>query len=109
MTCDTTGVLQMSKIAPYSVRLIREYYPFDNGQPTTITCTVTVTDQGGSGVSKLTATTTITVTFCKYQFQEECCTYATCMSGADPGFLDGGGGFKSIERGFIFNILPDFS
>ena len=26
---------------------------------------------------------------------------------ADPGFLEGG--FKSIKRGFVFNILPDFS
>ena len=25
---------------------------------------------------------------------------------ADPGFLEGG--FKSIKRGFVFNILPDF-
>ena len=29
------------------------------------------------------------------------------MSGADPGFFEGG--FKSIKRGFVFNILPDFS
>ena len=28
-------------------------------------------------------------------------------SGADPGFLEGG--FKSIKRGFVFNILSDFS
>ena len=27
--------------------------------------------------------------------------------GADPGFLEGG--FKSAKRGFVFNILPDFS
>ena len=28
-------------------------------------------------------------------------------AGADPGFL--AGGFKSIKKGFVFNILPDFS
>ena len=29
------------------------------------------------------------------------------ISWAHPGFLEGG--FKSIKRGFVFNILPDFS
>ena len=28
-------------------------------------------------------------------------------AGADPGFLEGG--VKFITRGFVFNLLPDFS
>ena len=34
------------------------------------------------------------------------CDHALKISGEDPGFLKGG--FKYIERGFVFNILPDF-
>ena len=30
----------------------------------------------------------------------------TLVPGADPAFLKGG--FKSIKKGFVFNILPDF-
>ena len=33
--------------------------------------------------------------------------FVSIGAGADPGFLEGG--FKSIKRGFVFNILPDFS
>ena len=29
------------------------------------------------------------------------------ISGVDPGFLEGG--LKSVKRGFVCNILPDFS
>ena len=33
--------------------------------------------------------------------------YRAVTPGADPGFQEGG--FKSIKRGFVFNILPNCS
>ena len=66
MTCDVPGKFQMDKSAPYLVRFI-QVYSLDNNDTTPITCTVTVTDQGGKGIEKLTDSTTLTITISRYQ------------------------------------------
>ena len=33
-------------------------------------------------------------------------SFLSTKTGADPGFLEEG--FRSIKRGFVFNLLPDF-